>query len=105
MMAALMYNMGHTMPGAKGEILQAAAVEVLCVEAGVRDALRRIGQPCVVDRARGSATISRKAFAAPPIAVAIAAPVPGEGAASKRPPDWCATASPQERRAHKVCNG
>jgi hypothetical protein len=104
MMAALMYNMGHTMPGAKGEMLQEAAVEVLCVEAGVRDALRRIGQPCVADRAAGSTTTSRNGFAAPKIAVAIATPVPAEDAA-KRAPDWCSTASAQERRAHKACDG
>jgi hypothetical protein len=105
MLAALMYNMGHDMQGAKGEILQEAAVEVLCVEAGVREALRRVGQPCAADRAAGSKMSSGNSFAAPKIAVAIATPVPPEDAVSKRPPDWCSTASAQERRAHPVCNG
>ena len=44
-LAALLFNMGHGTSGAKGDTLQEAAVEVLCVEAGVREALKRIGQP------------------------------------------------------------
>jgi hypothetical protein len=104
-LAALLFNMGHGTPGAKGNTLQEAAVEVLCVEAGVREALKRIGQPCIVDRGAGSPTPSPTAFAAPKIAVAIATPSPPESAVPKQRPDWCNTASAQERRAHKVCGG
>ena len=102
-LAALLFNMGHGPSGAKGDTLQEAAVEVLCVEAGVREALKRIGQPCVIDRGVGSPTPSPTSFAAPKIAVAIATPSPSEGAVPKQRPDWCNTASAQERRAHKVC--
>jgi hypothetical protein len=102
-LAALLFNMGHGTSGARGDTLQEAAVEVLCVEAGVREALKRIGQPCVADRGVGSPTPSPTSFAAPKIAVAIATPSPPESAVPRQHPDWCYTASAQERRGHKVC--
>jgi hypothetical protein len=133
-LAALLYNMGHDVSGAKGESLQEAAVEVLCNDLSVRAALNRIGQPCVADRngapmTTGSASTSPMtpkngtpiAMAAPvtkttPIAtaapvtktppVAMAAPViPPVSVTPKNHPDWCYTASAQERRANKSCEG
>ncbi len=123
-LAALLYNMGHDIPGAKGEFLQDAAVEVLCVDVAVRQALGRIGQPCVVDRGgppmtaaptasmapapsiapkpvASTATGRRNMAAAAPMAAPVAAPSP----AAKQYPDWCSTASPEQRRANKSCGG
>jgi hypothetical protein len=100
--AALLYNMGHDSSGARGDAIRAAAVEVMCVERGVREALKRIGQPCVADR-DASRPPSPVVSEAPSIAVAIATPPPA--AAANQRPDWCSTASAQEQRAHKVCGG
>jgi hypothetical protein len=126
-LAALLYNMGHDVPGVRGESLQEAAVEVLCNDLSVRAALNRIGQPCVADRKGVPMTtgpissVAPKngtpvAMAAPvtraspvamasPVNPAVAAPIPTAGAASKNHPDWCYTASAQERRANKSCDG
>ncbi len=99
--AALLYNMGHDHPGPRGEAIREAAVEVMCVERGVREALKRIGQPCVADR--GTSKPPSAVVSETPIAVAIATPPPVEVAPPKQRPDWCSTTSAQERRVNKVC--
>ncbi len=77
-LAALLYNIGHGTSGAKGGALQDAAVEVLCVDPGVRSAFMRIGQPCVGDRGVASTAASSTGLAAPktkaPVATASLAP-------------------------------
>jgi hypothetical protein len=125
-LAALLYNMGHDIPGAKGGSLEDAAVEVLCADVSVREAMRRIGQPCVADRGLASSTPSSVGIAAPvalpapknapartstPIAMAapitrpIASSTPAVAVAQKQYPDWCYTASAEQRRANKSCGG
>jgi hypothetical protein len=125
-LAALLYNMGHDIPGAKGGSLEDAAVEVLCVDVSVREAMRRIGQPCVADRGLASNAPSPMAMAAPvalpapkstpvrtstPIAMAVpvsrpaAISAPAATVAQKQYPDWCYTATADQRRANKSCGG
>jgi hypothetical protein len=132
-LAALLYNMGHDVAGTKGESLQEAAVEVLCNDQSVRAALNRIGQPCVADRNVVPMTTGPISFMAPkngtsvamaapamkttpvatmapatktsPVAMAAPAPIPPASATPKSHPDWCYTASAQERRANKSCEG
>ncbi len=123
-LAALLYNMGHDIPGAKGGSLEDAAVEVLCVDVAVREAMRRIGQPCVADRGMASnapssmATPAPVAYATPKKAptksstpIAMAAPVTQPVATSapavsqRQIPDWCYTATAEQRRANKSCGG
>ena len=88
-------NMGHGVPGAKGNTLQEAAVEVLVRRGRRQEACKRIGQPVHRRSSCRSPTPSPTAFAAPKIAVAIATPSPPESAVPKQRPDWCNTASAQ----------
>jgi hypothetical protein len=96
-LAALLYNMGHDLPPDRGQPLQLAAVEVLCANDDVRGALKRVGQPCSVDRP------AAPAVAAAPVPAAAGASAVAEEIAQRRP-EWCYTASPAERRSYAACN-
>jgi hypothetical protein len=102
--------------------LQDAAVEVLCVDVAVREAMKRIGDPCVADRTIASAeATSSVAVAAPksaplkkPASVAMVIPktrtvapqttIPTAATTPIKHPDWCNTASAEQRRANKSCS-
>jgi hypothetical protein len=104
-LAALLFNMGHDNPTERGQLLQQAAVEVLCKNDDVRDALARVGQPCVGDRVVAAVPAAPVAVASAPLTPAptVAAKAPVERAAMKQRPEWCYTASAAEQRAHAVC--
>lgn len=101
-LAALAFNTGQ----------QALAQEIICGSTAVREARQRMGQPCLVDV---QAAQARAAANQPPVILAGAPAVPGEviggGAvpqsrsAVNTVPDWCMTASPQERRRYPQCTG
>lgn len=83
-LSALLHNQGQ----------HALAQEVLCETDTVRQARLRMGTPCLID-------VQRAAAANPaPVAVAIPSPPP----VARTIPDWCLTASPQERRGRRECN-
>lgn len=77
-----------------------AAREVMCGNAEVRAAFNRVGRPCVSD------VPARPDAAGPVQQIALPAALPAPVAAPSGPPDWCATASPAERRRYAaVCGG
>ena len=91
--AALLSNIGQ----------RDAAIELMCDDQGVREALARSGHPCAADRAVAApvaavdpAVVRRQQDAAAP-AVALAASKPPR-------PDWCETASAAELRTHPACD-
>jgi hypothetical protein len=90
--AALLNNIGE----------KDVAIELMCDDDNVRQAMARTGHPCAADRpivtarAVDPAVVRRQQDAAAPPAQ-IAAVKPAR-------PDWCLTATPQERRTHPACD-
>jgi len=91
--AALLSNIGQ----------RDAAIELMCDDQGVREALARSGHPCAADRAVAApvaavdpAVVRRQQDAATPAALAVAS--------KPSRPDWCETASPAELRTHPACD-
>jgi hypothetical protein len=89
--AALLSNIGQ----------RDVAIELMCDDQAVREAMARSGHPCAADRA----------VAAPVAAVDPAvvrrqqdAVVPVQVATKPARPDWCATASAAELRTHPACD-
>jgi hypothetical protein len=78
-----------------------AAVELLCQDEHVREAMRLVGEPCVADIAPVAAAAS-VAAAAPPVA-AVIAPVSVVAPKPVRP-EWCYTASSAELRRNTTCD-
>jgi hypothetical protein len=90
-LSALLHNQGQ----------QALAQEVLCETDAVRNARRRLGQPCAADIPPGTPVVSPAPVAAAPREVI------GGGAApvAFTRPAWCETASPAERRQYRSTCG
>jgi hypothetical protein len=92
--AALLSNIGE----------RDVAIELMCDDQNVREAMARSGHPCAADRAVAApvaavdpAVIRRQQDAAQPAAQLAAASKPAR-------PDWCGTSSPAELRAHRECD-
>jgi hypothetical protein len=87
--AALLSNMGQ----------KDVAVELMCDDQAVREAMARTGHPCAADRAVATpvATTQIDPAVVRRQQVAAAPPPPAR-------PDWCDTSSPAELRAHRECD-
>ena len=92
--AALLSNMGE----------KDVAVELMCDDDNVRQAMARTGHPCAADRAVATpvatqidpAVVRRQQDAAMPAQLAVAS--------KPARPDWCGTSSPAELRSHPECD-
>jgi hypothetical protein len=88
--AALLSNIGE----------KAVAIELMCDDQNVREAMLRSGHPCAADRPAVAATVSQQVDPAVVRRQQDAAVIP-----AKPPrPDWCQTASPAELRTHPACD-
>jgi hypothetical protein len=87
--AALLSNIGE----------RDVAVELMCDDDGVRQAMARTGHPCAADRPAAVAAVDPAVVRRQQDAV-----VPQQIAAKPTRPDWCETASVQERRTHPACD-
>jgi hypothetical protein len=96
-LAALLYNTGQ----------QNVAQEVLCASREVREARQRMGQPCRADQTQQIAQqpVMVANTTAGPVQVIGGGAVPQPTASVNTVPDWCLTASPQERRRYSQCAG
>ncbi|HUB10548.1 MAG TPA: hypothetical protein VMB34_01205 [Acetobacteraceae bacterium] len=105
--AALLYNMGE----------QKAAVELMCQNSDVRDAMKTAGKPCTADIAAAipapAAPVARQTtsavlqIAAVPVAAPVVPALAAKPAAPK--PEWCRHAAPTTEPSilyvKKVCGG
>jgi hypothetical protein len=89
--AALLSNIGQ----------RDVAIELMCDDQAVREAMARSGHPCAADRAVAApvaavdpAVVRRQQDAATPVQVAT----------KPARPDWCQTASAAELRTHPACD-
>lgn len=93
-----------------------AAIELMCDDEHVREALARAGHPCEQDRARTATPVATaptpttvaRATAVDPAIIRRQQEVPLQEVATVRPkapryPDWCYTASALELRQHPEC--
>jgi hypothetical protein len=89
--AALLSNIGE----------KDVAIELMCDDQNVREAMQRSGHPCAADRPVVAATVSQQQI--DPAVVRRqqdAAVIPAKPAR----PDWCQTASAAELRTHPACD-
>jgi len=90
-LSALLHNQGQ----------QALAQEVLCETDAVRNARRRLGQPCAADIPPGTPVVTPAPVAAPMREVVGGGATP---VAFTRPA-WCETSSPEELRRYRSTCG